>query len=151
MDSAGEHVWTQQLAAQWYEKAMARKAIVSLPLHRNDAGRDPNVADHPSMRRGVKSPGPHDATSRAEAAPSSLLVMSVAVLCTLLFHPPRWLLRRLSLEPETGPQVSPGENHFVQWKATMAADGDDVGQLKVMGVMRMKKDVSAQSSSPKWA
>lgn len=28
VDSTGEHIWTQQLAAQWHDKALANKAIV---------------------------------------------------------------------------------------------------------------------------
>lgn len=70
VDSTGEHVWTQQLAAQWHEKAMANKAIV-YPSS-NHIRRDAEATtDHPPMRRGVQPPGPDDAASRAEAAPSS--------------------------------------------------------------------------------
>ncbi|GIJ85574.1 hypothetical protein Asppvi_004433 [Aspergillus pseudoviridinutans] len=70
---------------------------------------------------------------------SSFLAMSVAVVCVILF-PLRWLLQWLSPQPGTGPQMT-GENHFVEWKATVAVDGGDVSQPSALGVMRMNTDV----------
>lgn len=72
---------------------------------------------------------------------SSFLGMAVAVFCVLLFPPLRWLLRWLAPQPGTGPQVNPGENHFVEWKATVAADGKDVSESDALGIMRMNTDV----------
>ncbi|KAJ5116060.1 hypothetical protein N7456_000408 [Penicillium angulare] len=72
---------------------------------------------------------------------SSFLTMSVAILCTVLFPPFRWLLQWLSPEPGTGPQLNSGEKHFVEWKATVAADGTDVHEPSALGVMRMDTDV----------
>jgi short subunit dehydrogenase-like uncharacterized protein len=72
---------------------------------------------------------------------SSFLTMSIAVFCTLLFPPLRWLLRWLSPQPGTGPQLKPGERHFVEWKATVAADGADVSEPSALGVMRINTDV----------
>lgn len=71
----------------------------------------------------------------------SVVAMSVAVFGALLFPPLRWLLRWLSPQPGTGPQVSPRKNHFVEWKATIAADGDDVSEPDALGVMRMNTDL----------
>jgi hypothetical protein len=72
---------------------------------------------------------------------TSFLTMSVAVFCILLFPPLRWLLKWLSPQPGTGPQLKPGERHFVEWKATVAADGVDVSEPSVLGIMRMNTDV----------
>jgi hypothetical protein len=71
---------------------------------------------------------------------SSFLAMSVAVFCVVLFPPLRWLLQWLSSQPGTGPQVT-GENHFVEWKATVALDGEDVSQPSAVGAMRMNTNV----------
>ncbi|GKZ22572.1 hypothetical protein AbraIFM66951_006443 [Aspergillus brasiliensis] len=71
---------------------------------------------------------------------SSFLVMSIALVCIVLFPPLRWLLRWLAPRPGTGPQLKPGEKHFVEWKATVAAaDGSE--ESRVLGVMRMETDV----------
>lgn len=72
---------------------------------------------------------------------SSFLTISLAAFCTLLFPPLRWLLRWLSPEPGTGPQLKPGEKHFVEWKATAATDGANVREPSAFGVMRMDTDV----------
>ncbi|KAE8341902.1 hypothetical protein BDV24DRAFT_150984 [Aspergillus arachidicola] len=80
------------------------------------------------------------AQSRLQAW-SSFLIMSVAAVCALLFPPLRWLLRWLAPQPGTGPQLKPGEKHFVEWKATVAADGVDVSEPSALGVMRMNTDV----------
>ncbi|PYH74392.1 uncharacterized protein BO88DRAFT_439877 [Aspergillus vadensis CBS 113365] len=70
---------------------------------------------------------------------SSFLVMSVVLVCTVLFRPLRSLMRWLAPQPGTGPQLKPGEKHFVEWKATVAAA--DGGGPRVLGVMRMETDV----------
>jgi short subunit dehydrogenase-like uncharacterized protein len=72
---------------------------------------------------------------------TSFLAISVAVFCILIFPPLRWLLRWLSPQPGTGPQVNPAKKHFVQWKATAAVDEEDVSEPDAVGVMRMHKDV----------
>ncbi|KAJ5787845.1 hypothetical protein N7457_002835 [Penicillium paradoxum] len=72
---------------------------------------------------------------------TGFLGISVAVFCVLCFPPFRWLLRWLSPEPGTGPRVKPGEAHFVEWTATVAADGDEVNEPNALGVMRFNTDV----------
>ncbi|KAE8390076.1 hypothetical protein BDV23DRAFT_183774 [Aspergillus alliaceus] len=245
VDSTGEHVWTQQLAAQWHEKAMADKAIIipqcaveSSPpdlmtlllarrlrrplgpmfftiqhswtgysggtiasilaglemysLRQMMAASAPRASCIPDAGPHRPRPAPNlpvrrdrflgDLTFNPSAmadqavvmrtwsllqrygdrterygdrfsfqgytaakswlqAWSSFLTMSVAVFCTLLFPPLRWLLRWLSPQPGTGPQLKPGERHFVEWKATVAAAGPDVSEPSALGVMRMDTDV----------
>ncbi|EAW24049.1 putative saccharopine dehydrogenase [Aspergillus fischeri NRRL 181] len=244
VDSTGEHVWTQQLAAQWHDKAIANKAIIipqcaveSSPpdlmtlllarrLHRPlgpvfftiqhtwtgysggtiasilagietysigqmmaasaphatcipDAG--PHNLHPPlflPVRRdrvlGILTFNPSAMADQAvvmrtwsllqrygrrserygerfsfqgyTAAPSwlqawsSFLAISVAAFCVVVFPPLRWLLQWLSPQPGTGPRVT-GENHFVEWKATVAVDGEDVSQPSAVGVMRMDTDM----------
>ncbi|RHZ48086.1 hypothetical protein CDV55_101663 [Aspergillus turcosus] len=245
VDSTGEHVWTQQLAAQWHEKAMVNKAIIipqcavessppdlmTLLLARRlrrplgpvffsiqhtwtgysggtiasilagletysirqmmaasapratcipDAGphqphpppvlpvrRDRflgNLTFNPSamadqavvmrtwsllQRYGPRTEryGERFSFQGYAAAQSwlqawtSFLVMSLAVFFILMFPPLRWLLRWLSPQPGTGPQVNPADKHFVEWKATVAVDGEDVSEPDAVGVMRMNTDV----------
>lgn len=80
------------------------------------------------------------AQSRLQAW-SSFLVMSVAISFILLCPPLKWLLQWLSPEPGTGPQVRPGEKHFVEWKATVAADEETVNTPSALGFMRMDSNV----------
>ncbi|KAF7165324.1 hypothetical protein CNMCM5623_009529 [Aspergillus felis] len=244
VDSTGEHVWTQQLAAQWHDKAMANKAII-IPQCAVESS-PPDLLTLLLARRLRRPPGPvfftiqHTwtgysggtiasilagletysirqmmtasaprATCIPDAGPhhphpppvlhvrrnrflgnltfnpsamadravvmrtwsllqrygdrterygerfrfqgyttppswlqawSSFLAMSAAVVCVILFPPLRWLLQWLSPQPGTGPQVT-GENHFVEWKATVAGDREDVSQPSAVGVMRMNTDV----------
>ncbi|KAJ5913143.1 hypothetical protein N7504_002026 [Penicillium tannophilum] len=245
VDSTGEHVWTQQLAAQWHDKAIANKAIIipqcavessppdlmtllmsrtlrrplgpmfftiqhswtgysggtiasifagletyslrrmmaaskpgascipdagphrphsalMLPIRRDrflgDVTFNPSaMADQNVVMRtwsllnryGEKNEqygsrfsfqGYTAAHSRLGAW-SSFLTMSVAIMCTVLFPPFRWLLQWLSPEPGTGPQLKPEEKHFVEWKAVVAADGTNVHEPSALGVMRMDTDV----------
>ncbi|KAE8132767.1 hypothetical protein BDV38DRAFT_274879 [Aspergillus pseudotamarii] len=245
VDSTGEHIWTQQLAAQWHEKAMAHKAIIipqcavessppdlmTLLLARKlrrplgpifftiqhswtgySGGTIASILaglETYSLRQMmaasaprascIPDTGPHrphsvpnlpvrrdhflgDLTFNPSAmadravvmrtwsllqryggqaeqygdrfsfqgytaaqswlqAWSSFLSISLAVFYILLFPPLRWLLTRLSPQPGTGPQLKPGERHFVEWKATVAADGTDVSEPSALGAMRMDTDV----------
>ncbi|GIC89803.1 uncharacterized protein Aud_006231 [Aspergillus udagawae] len=244
VDSTGEHVWTQHLAAQWHDKAMANKAIIipqcavessppdlmtlllarrlrrplgpvfftiqhtwtgysggtiasilagleTYSLRQMMAASAPRATCIPNAGRHHPHPPPvlpvrwdrflgnltfnpsamadravvmrtwsllqrhgerteqygerfsfqgYTTASSWLQAWSSFLAMSVALFTVLIFPPLRWLLRWLSPQPGTGPQVT-GENHFVEWKATVAVDGDDVSQPSAMGAMRMNTDV----------
>ncbi|GFF76022.1 hypothetical protein CNMCM8927_004782 [Aspergillus lentulus] len=184
VDSTGEHVWTQQLAAQWHDKAVANNAIIvpqcaveSSPPDlmtllvarrlRRPLGPVFFTIQHTwtgysggtiasilasletySIRQMMAASAPRAACIRDSGPhhPHSRPVVPVrrdrflGNLTLVAFPPLRWLLQWLSPKPGTGPQVTKG-NHFVEWKTTVAVDGEDVSQPSAVGVMRMNTDV----------
>ncbi|KAF7179692.1 hypothetical protein CNMCM7691_008741 [Aspergillus felis] len=225
VDSTGEHVWTQQLAAQWHDKAMANKAII-IPQCAVESS-PPDLLTLLLARRLRRPPGPvfftiqHTWTGYSGGTIASILAgletYSIRQMMTasaprstcipdagphhphpvpvlpvrrdrflgnLTFNPSAmadravvmrtWSLlqrygdrterygERFSFQgyttaqswlqawatflamsvavPGTGPQVT-GENHFVEWKPTVAVDREDVSQPSAVGAMRMNTDV----------
>ncbi|KAF4230203.1 hypothetical protein CNMCM6805_000838 [Aspergillus fumigatiaffinis] len=223
MDSTGEHIWTQQLAAQWHDNAMANKAIIIpqcavessppdlmtlLLAHklRRPLGPVFFTIQHTwtgysggtiasilasletySVRQMLAASAPRaacipDAGPHRPHPPPFLPVRRDRFLGNLTFNPSAMadqavVMRTWSLLQRYGhrtelygerfsfqgyssaaswlqawssflamsvavfwPQVT-GENHFVEWKATVALDGEDVSQPSAVGAMRMNTDV----------